>query len=230
MRKDRKTSIRDCKNFTLRTREKSIGRILRTAKNLSLWQKFLFFRSLASIVRHMKAFIQKLIVVGSLILTSQAALAQWDKPDHLTASCAATPAEMAQNPALTAWMQNMQDGSGQVSLDALVGTWKFNMVIAKATISFVYTADGFFAQNEDDIREKVSFCLDSAESEWLRVSAHDPTCPENKNFYVQPAGVGKMRLMAFTTQRAPGGKVTFKKTASQPLPEGTPKPPLKCQM
>lgn len=174
--------------------------------------------------------IQKILVAGVLILVGQAVYAEWDKPDHKAPTCVATPTEMAQRPDLIAYAETMKDRSGQVGLDAFVGTWHFSMVIASSTISFRYNESGFFVQNEDDILKRVSLCLDSPDSEWLRISTHNPSCPENQNFYVQPAGVGKMRLMAFTTQRAPGGKVTFGKKSNEPMPEGSPKPPLPCQM
>lgn len=153
--------------------------------------------------------------------------AQWNTPDEKSPLCVATPNELSQRPELLTMVQSIVDQGNKSGLDGIKGTWKFSNIFAKAMISFDYNDTGFFVQSEDDVPEKVSICGDDP-SGWIRVSIHEPGCPENKNIYIKSAGPNRFSLKAYSTKAV--GSVKFKKISDEPQPRGTPKPPVKCHM
>ncbi len=165
------------------------------------------------------------IIIG-LTLSFATAQAQWTSPDEHSPSCASTPAELANQVETLARINTVESSDGKIGLDALVGVWKYSSAMGKATVSVYYDESGFFVQNEDDVPEKASLCIDDEKAGWVRVSLHDPGCPENKNIYVKAVKTDVIGVNLFMTRYM--GGVKMNKASSTPLPPGLPKPPVKC--
>lgn len=164
----------------------------------------------------------KVILFSALFAFS--AYAQWESPNEKTEGCVSSPAELILSAEVQPLISTLTDVNQNQGLAALQGQWKYSSLFAKATISFRFDDTGFYVQSDDDVPEKVSLC--PAPKNWIRVSVHEPGCPENKNIYIQATAGGRITLKAYSTRVI--GSVKFKKISDQPADAGSPKPKPQC--
>lgn len=136
------------------------------------------------------------LVAAVMALASTTFARQFD--EHRP-SCAATPAELYTKPATLALLEAAKT-TPILTLNSLKGVWQLQGIpFHSDKIGVNITTAGFQVQIRDIIRS-ASICVDENRPGWLRVSIHEPRCPENKNIYLRALAPNSISIEAYQTR------------------------------